>query len=145
MEQLKIYIFYLHNCLSVNLIINLCFRTTVIKCLPSREGDDWSPDEVQGELCPQNPPRTTSSVGLSSYTVLPPIGDPQREVHELSPCQSVNAANPTERSCSDGYLVQMEKQKQLRARVTYKVGLSLSIMFVLNGWGSMYMTYIHCI
>ncbi|KAG8008089.1 hypothetical protein GBF38_019071 [Nibea albiflora] len=38
---------------------------------------------------------------------------------ELSPGQTVNTAG-IHRSSSDGYLVQMEKQKQLRTRVTYK-------------------------
>ncbi len=43
---------------------------------------------------------------------------------ELSPSQSVNTAYPVRKSSSDGYLGQMEKQK-LRARVTYKVGVSV--------------------
>lgn len=120
--------------------IILCFRTTAIKWLLSSEGDgqNWSPNEVQSKLFPQNlprtPPTTTSSLGSGSYTVLPPIGKPLRgEEPELSPSQSVNTAYPIHRSSSDGYLVQMEKQKQLRGRVTYKVGVSVSFMCVLNG------------
>ncbi|XP_045894813.1 jhy protein homolog isoform X2 [Micropterus dolomieu] len=82
------------------------------------------PDEVHTKHFTRNvpsKPTTTSSLGPGSYTVLPPIGKPMtvREP-ELSPDQSTNTAYPIHRSSSDGYLVQMEKQKQLRMRVTYK-------------------------
>ncbi|KAM7398638.1 hypothetical protein PAMA_006515 [Pampus argenteus] len=69
---------------------------------------------------PQNIPRTptsTYSQGSGSYAVLPPIGKTEME---LCPGQSVNTTYPTDTSSADGYLAQMEKQKQLRARVTYK-------------------------
>lgn len=86
---------------------------------------------------PQNllrTPTTTSSLGSGSYTVLPPIGKPMTgKEPEQSPGQSVNTAYPINRSSSDGYLVQMEKQKQLRARVTYKVCVSVSFICVLKG------------
>ncbi|XP_076606583.1 jhy protein homolog [Chaetodon auriga] len=89
-----------------------------------REDQTWSPDEVHIKEFPQNLPRTpttTSSLGLGSYTVLPPIEKPMTgKEPELSPIQVVSTAYPIHRSSSDGYLIQMEKQKQLKARVTYK-------------------------
>lgn len=105
----------------------------------SCEGEDqkWSPNEVHRQQFPQNLPRTpatTPSPGSSSYTVLPPIGKPLRGAEsELSPGQGINTAYPIHRCGSGGYLVQMERQKQLRARLTYKVGVSVSFMHVLNG------------
>ncbi|XP_044078909.1 jhy protein homolog [Siniperca chuatsi] len=101
-------------------------RTTALKWPLSCEGEDqkWSPNEVHTKQFPQNLPRTpttTSSLGSGSYTVLPPIRKPMTgQEPELSPGQSVNTAYPIRKSSSDGYLVQMEKQKQLRLRGTYK-------------------------
>lgn len=98
----------------------------------SCEGEDQkgSPNEVHSQQFPQNFPRTpiaTPSPGSNSYTVLPPIGKPLRgEEFELSPCQSINAADPIHRHDADGYLVQMERQNQLSTRLTYKVGASVS-------------------
>uniref|UniRef100_A0A671U3B4 Junctional cadherin complex regulator n=1 Tax=Sparus aurata TaxID=8175 RepID=A0A671U3B4_SPAAU len=100
--------------------------TTALHCPLSFEGNDqnWSSNEVHGTQFPQSLPRTpttTLSMGSGSYTVLPPIGKPMTgKESESSPCQSVSTAYPVHRSNSDGYLVQMEKQKQLRAKVTYK-------------------------
>ncbi|KAL7389344.1 hypothetical protein ABVT39_002123 [Epinephelus coioides] len=89
------------------------------------EGDQkWIPNKSYTKQFPQNFPRTPttpSSLGSGCYTVLPPIRQSLRGAEsELSPGQSVKTAYPIHRSSSDSYLVQMEKQKQLRARVTYK-------------------------
>ncbi|XP_035034698.1 jhy protein homolog [Hippoglossus stenolepis] len=70
---------------------------------------------------PLRTPTTASSQGTGSYSVLPPIGKPLTgEEPGLSPCQSENTAFHIHSSNSDSYLVQMEKQKQLRARVNCK-------------------------
>lgn len=120
-------------------LIILCFRTTALHCPLSFEGNDqnWSSNEVHGTQFPQSLPRTpttTLSMGSGSYTVLPPIRKPMTgKESESSPCQSVSTAYPVHRSNSDGYLVQMEKQKQLRAKVTYKVGVSVSFICILAG------------
>ncbi|XP_067463378.1 jhy protein homolog isoform X1 [Thunnus thynnus] len=96
--------------------------TTALKWPLSCEGEDqkWSSNKP----FPQNLPRaptSTWSQGSGSYTVLPPIGKQVMEKeHEMCPDQSANTTYPIHTSSSDGYLVQMEKQKQLRARVTYK-------------------------
>ncbi|TKS83818.1 hypothetical protein D9C73_017931 [Collichthys lucidus] len=81
----------------------------------------WDPsDEVQFQQNFPGTPTTTSSLASGSYTVLPPIGKPTTGTEaEPSPGQTVDTAC-IHRSSSDGYLVQMEKQKQLRTRVTYK-------------------------
>ncbi|XP_053298178.1 jhy protein homolog isoform X2 [Pleuronectes platessa] len=70
---------------------------------------------------PLRTPTTASSQGTGSYTVLPAIGKPLTGAEPaLSPCQSENTAFHIHSSNSDSYLVQMEKQKQLRARVNCK-------------------------
>ncbi|XP_010749219.3 jhy protein homolog isoform X3 [Larimichthys crocea] len=81
----------------------------------------WDPsDEVHFQQNFPGTPTTTSSLASGSYTVLPPIGKPTTGTEaELSPGQTGDTAC-IHRSSSDGYLVQMEKQKQLRTRVTYK-------------------------
>lgn len=119
--------------------IILCFRKTALHCPLFFVGKDqkWSSNEVHSTLFPQSLPRTpttTLSMCSGSYTVLPPIGKPiTGKESELSPCQSVSTAYPIHRSNSDGYLVQMEKQKQLRAKVTYKVGVSVSFICIVAG------------
>ncbi|KAM8741638.1 jhy protein homolog isoform 1-T1 [Acanthopagrus schlegelii] len=106
--------------------IALSHGKTALHCPLFFVGKDqkWSSNEVHSTLFPQSLPRTpttTLSMCSGSYTVLPPIGKPiTGKESELSPCQSVSTAYPIHRSNSDGYLVQMEKQKQLRAKVTYK-------------------------
>ncbi|XP_034406345.1 jhy protein homolog isoform X2 [Cyclopterus lumpus] len=92
-------------------------RATALKWPIVCEGDDQDcPHEVHGKEFPQSLPRTpttTLSLGSGSYPVLPAIEKSMTgKEPELSP--GVN------RSSSNGYLVQMENQKQLRARVTYK-------------------------
>ncbi|XP_070773818.1 jhy protein homolog [Enoplosus armatus] len=99
-------------------------RTTALKWPLLREGEaqKWSPNEVHTEQFPQDPPTTptrTLSLGSGSPTALPPIGKPTAgKEPDPGPAQSGNTAYPIHRSGSDGYLVQMERQKQLR--VTYK-------------------------
>ncbi|XP_037604119.1 jhy protein homolog isoform X2 [Sebastes umbrosus] len=68
----------------------------------------------------QRSPTSTSSLGSGSYTVVPPIGK-SLTGKEPEPSPGVNTDCPVQSSSSsDGYLAQMEKQKQLRANVTYK-------------------------
>ncbi|XP_039633054.1 jhy protein homolog isoform X3 [Perca fluviatilis] len=95
-------------------------RTAALKWPLSREGEDQKClNEVQTKQFPQNLPRTPTTTFSGSYTVLPPITESMAgKEPELSP--GVNTAYPIHRSSSDGYLGQMEKQKQLRTRVTYK-------------------------
>lgn len=113
----------------------MCFSTTALKWPLSCEGEDQkcSPNKP----FPQNLPRTPTSTWSQcsgSHTVLPPIGKPVMDKEpELCLGQSVNTSYPIHTSSSDGYLVQMKKQKQLRARVTYKVGEPVSFICVLKG------------
>ncbi|TMS14438.1 Jhy protein-like protein [Larimichthys crocea] len=75
---------------------------------------------LDASLLPLLQQKTQDAVINGSYTVLPPIGKPTTGTEaELSPGQTGDTAC-IHRSSSDGYLVQMEKQKQLRTRVTYK-------------------------
>lgn len=118
-------------------LITLCFRKGALKLTLSCDGEDhnWSPDEVHIKQVPQNVPRTlttASSQALGSYPVLPPIGNPPTgKEHEMNSGQCMNTARPIHRSSSDSYLSRMEKQKQLKERVTYKVGVSVSFICVL--------------
>ncbi|XP_032388945.1 jhy protein homolog isoform X2 [Etheostoma spectabile] len=95
-------------------------RTAALKWLLSCEGEDQKcPNEVQTKQFPPNLPRTPTTTFSGSYTVLPPITESTAgKEPELSP--GVNTAYPIHSSCSDSYLGQMEKQKQLRTRVAYK-------------------------
>ena len=123
-----IYSFLLQSIIMIPLTINppiiLCFSTTALKWPLYCEEEDqkWSPNKP----FPQNLSRTPTSTwsqGSGSYTVLPPIGKQMMvKEPELCPPQSVNTTYPIYTHSSGGYLVQMEKQKQQRERVTYKVG-----------------------
>ncbi|XP_068577539.1 jhy protein homolog [Cebidichthys violaceus] len=89
-------------------------RAAALKWPLTCEGEDQ-------QQVPQNLPRTPTtpvSLGSGSYPLLPAIKSMTGKETELSP--DGNTANPVHRSSSNGYLVQMEKQKQQRARVTYK-------------------------
>ncbi|TNN80115.1 hypothetical protein EYF80_009626 [Liparis tanakae] len=93
------------------------FPTTALKWPILFEGEVQDcPCEVHAREIPQSLPRTPSttlSLGSGSYTVLPAIEkSPTGKEPELSP--------GVDRGSSNSYLVQMENQKQLRARVTYK-------------------------
>uniref|UniRef100_A0AAQ5YB17 Jhy protein homolog n=1 Tax=Amphiprion ocellaris TaxID=80972 RepID=A0AAQ5YB17_AMPOC len=100
-------------------------RTEELKC-PSYKGEDqrWSPNEAYTKQFAQNLPRTltsTLSQAMGTSTVLPPIGKPiTGKGTEPSCSHSLNTAYPVQRSSSDGYLVQMEKQRQMRAKDTDK-------------------------
>ncbi|XP_059208083.1 jhy protein homolog [Centropristis striata] len=80
------------------------------------------PCEREDQTLSQNLPRTpttTLPLGSGSSTVLPPIKQsPTGKQPEL--ISGVNTSCPVHRSSSDGYLVHMERQKQLKERVTYK-------------------------
>lgn len=102
----------------------------------SSDLSSWDPsDEVHFQQNFPGTPTTTSSLASGSYTVLPPIGKPTTGTEaELSPGQTGDTAC-IHRSSSDGYLVQMEKQKQLRTRVTYKVRggtLNVSVYYCMS-------------
>jgi len=62
------------------------------------------------------PPMQTSA----PYTVLPPIGRADGSDTELGSERS-EQLNPIHRSSSEGYLSQMEKLRQLKAKTNYKV------------------------
>nr|XP_020476270.1 uncharacterized protein LOC109972023 isoform X1 [Monopterus albus] len=100
-------------------------RTSALNAPLSYEGEDqnWSPNEVHTKL-PQNcrwTPTNTLSHSPHSYAVLPAIGKPVTgKDPELSPGQCVKTTYPLHGNTSNSYLLQMEKQKQLRTRVTYK-------------------------
>ncbi|XP_031733512.1 jhy protein homolog isoform X2 [Anarrhichthys ocellatus] len=90
-------------------------RTAALKWPLTCEGEDQ-------QQAPQNllrTPTTSLSLGSGSYPLLSAIGKSMTgKEPELSP--DGNTDNPVHRSSSNGYLVQMEKQKQRRVRVTYK-------------------------
>ncbi|XP_064207179.1 jhy protein homolog isoform X1 [Anguilla rostrata] len=56
----------------------------------------------------------------ASYTVLPPIGEMVTSDSELSSQNTRQKINGMHRSSSEGYLAQLEKQKQLKEKTTYK-------------------------
>ncbi|XP_075343511.1 jhy protein homolog [Odontesthes bonariensis] len=102
-----------------------CRQTPALKSPLSCEGEDWGcPNKMRTEEFGQNVPRgptTPLSQVSSPYSVLPPIGKVMTEKRpELCSGQSGNTARHIHRRTSDGYLQHMEKQKQMRARETYK-------------------------
>lgn len=56
-----------------------------------------------------------------AYPVLPPIGGSNNIDTELYSGRPEEATNIIRRSSSEGYLAQLEKQKQMQAITTYKV------------------------
>ncbi|XP_036450997.1 jhy protein homolog [Colossoma macropomum] len=54
------------------------------------------------------------------YAVLPPIGRSNSSDTELSRDRTEQSPNALHRSSSEGYLAQLEKQRQLKAKTTYK-------------------------
>lgn len=56
-----------------------------------------------------------------AYPVLPPIGGSNKSDTELCSGRPEAATNTLPRSRSEGYLAQLEKQKQVQAKTTYKV------------------------
>ncbi|XP_028321794.1 jhy protein-like [Gouania willdenowi] len=83
-----------------------------------REHQRWNPND---ETCtPQHvmTPVTSLSESMSSFTVLPPIEDVKRGSCDDDDAQST--AQPMQRCSSEGYLVKMEKQRQIQARVAHK-------------------------
>ncbi|XP_029923979.1 jhy protein homolog [Myripristis murdjan] len=100
--------------------------STAPKCLLicEEENPNQLPNEDQVNQFPEDsprPPSTTQSQHSGYYTVLPPIGKPLTgQEPELRPGQCVQTSGPIHRSSSDGYLAQMDKQKQLREKISYK-------------------------
>ncbi|KAM4619772.1 jhy protein homolog [Polymixia lowei] len=91
------------------------------------EDQNLSPSEVHGYQFLEDSPRSPCSSQSqpaqhsASYVVLPPIGKPMTGGEpEQSPEQSGRTMDPVQGSSSDGYLAHMERQKQLKERVTYK-------------------------
>ncbi|XP_041864784.1 jhy protein homolog [Melanotaenia boesemani] len=96
-----------------------------VKCPLSCEmAGQKCPSETQMKEFVQNLPErptTTLSQSSSPYPVLPPIRKvTTEEGSELCRGQSVNTTHSIPRDNSESYLLQMEKQKQTRAGVTYK-------------------------
>ncbi|XP_069021121.1 uncharacterized protein [Embiotoca jacksoni] len=100
-------------------------RTTALQRPLSCEEEDqkWSPNEVYMRQFVHDLTRTSttaSSQGSGFNTVLPPIGNQiTGKRPELRHGRNVNTAYRMHRSKIAG-LVQVEKQEQMRARVTYK-------------------------
>ncbi|XP_062414114.1 jhy protein homolog [Pungitius pungitius] len=75
------------------------------------------PLTCDGEDQKQIAQNLTLSLGSSSYPLLPAIGKSMTGTEQIP---DMNSVYPVHRSSSNSYLIQMEKQKQLRTRVTYK-------------------------
>ncbi|XP_067289892.1 jhy protein homolog isoform X2 [Pseudorasbora parva] len=87
-----------------------------------------SPQVEAGHYPPEVLPNDDESVGpfvpptqiSALYTVLPPIGRANGSDTELGSNRSEQLLNPIHRSSSEGYLSQMEKYRQLKAKTNYK-------------------------
>lgn len=87
-----------------------------------------SPQVEASHYPPELLPNDEESVGpfvpptqiSAPYTVLPPIGRANGSDTELSSDRSEQQLNPIHRSSSEGYLSQMEKYRQLKAKTNYK-------------------------
>lgn len=104
------------------------FRTTALQWLPASEMEDQTrrQNEIHTKQFAQNlrTPTSTSSQLSGPNLVLPPIGKSViRKGPEGTSGQSVEHIH---RSSFDGYLVQMEKRKQMKTGVTYKVSMSVA-------------------
>ncbi|XP_028278054.1 jhy protein homolog [Parambassis ranga] len=101
-------------------------RTTASQWPSASEGEDQTgrQNEVHTKRFAQNlfrTPTSTSSQPSRPNLVLPPIGKSvMRKGPEGTSGQSVEHIH---RSSFDGYLGQMKKEKQMKARVTYKVSI----------------------
>ncbi|KAK5859278.1 hypothetical protein PBY51_003357 [Eleginops maclovinus] len=90
-------------------------RTTALKWPLSCEGEQKkAPTEVHTNL-PRTPSTTLSLGSGSGLTVLPPIRE--SEAGRESEPSPGNTESPFH---TDGYLLQLDRQKQLRTRATYK-------------------------
>ncbi|XP_056096185.1 jhy protein homolog [Rhinichthys klamathensis goyatoka] len=87
-----------------------------------------SPQVEASHYPPELLPNDEESVGpfvpptqiSAPYTVLPPIGRANGSDTELGSDRSEQQMNPIHRSSSEGYLSQMEKLRQLKAKTNYK-------------------------
>ncbi|XP_029375867.1 jhy protein homolog isoform X2 [Echeneis naucrates] len=99
-------------------------RTTAAQWLLTCEGPEdqtWSLNQVPQYL-PWTP-TTASSQGLGSCTVLPPIRKSMTGKQlKMNPSQTVHTVSAIQGSSFDSYLLQMEKQKHRRMRITLTVG-----------------------
>lgn len=92
-----------------------------------------SPQVEASHYPPELLPNDEESVGpfvppmqiSAPYTVLPPIGRANGSDTELGSDRSEQQLNPIHRSSSEGYLSQMEKLRQLKAKTNYKVCMCL--------------------
>ncbi|XP_061105863.1 jhy protein homolog isoform X1 [Conger conger] len=82
---------------------------------------DWSlylsPGEQRIEL---RPPHRLPAQSTGSYPLLPPIGEAVASDSELSGQNARHNINGMQRSISEGYLAQLEKQRQLKEKTAYK-------------------------
>ncbi|XP_028666228.1 jhy protein homolog [Erpetoichthys calabaricus] len=81
-----------------------------------------SSNQQFGKLSQQNQwqPSGHPEQKVKMYTVLPPIAHTSGSDSNLNERTSERSVSNLQRSSSEGYLAQMEKQKQLRHKVTYK-------------------------
>lgn len=86
---------------------------------PQVEASHYPPELLPNDeesVGPFVPPTQISAL----YTVLPPIGRANGSDTELGSDRSEQQLNPIHRSSSEGYLSQMEKLRQLKAKTNYK-------------------------
>ncbi|XP_069038882.1 jhy protein homolog isoform X2 [Lepisosteus oculatus] len=85
---------------------------------PAFSPGDWWKEQISQEA--KGPAFTPGSQRSKSCAVLPPIGQTTGRDSELAGQAAEEQKNSMHRSSSEGYLAQMEKQRQLRERANYK-------------------------
>ncbi|KAK1800450.1 hypothetical protein P4O66_005684 [Electrophorus voltai] len=112
--------------------------TTVINNNSIRASPKWPAFEETSNIIAPTVMLFNEESGLSdyvltmyngAYAVLPPIGGPTAS--DMVPCNAGPALNTIPRSNSEGYLAQLEKQRQFKPQTTYKAGL-LRCSFAFN-------------
>ncbi|XP_035391666.1 jhy protein homolog [Electrophorus electricus] len=102
--------------------------TTVINNNSIRASPKWPAFEETSNIIAPTVMLFNEESGLSdyvltmyngAYAVLPPIGGPTDS--DMVPCNAGPALNTIPRSNSEGYLAQLEKQRQFKPQTTYKV------------------------
>lgn len=97
----------------------VCFcRIPVLKLPTSPEADT---SHYPPELMPSDEGPCAPQTQSGAYTVLPPIGRSNASDTQLFSDRSEQQLDPIHRSSSEGYLSQMERHRQLKAKGNYKV------------------------
>ncbi|KAJ8399004.1 hypothetical protein AAFF_G00416710 [Aldrovandia affinis] len=113
-----------HDSYSVQRMDSNRARIAPTKWQPAAEKNLYlNPGDQHIVLQPQDSQRLSHGLlaqNSRSYTVLPPIGETVANDSELSSQNSGQKINAIKRSSSDGYLAQLEKQKQLKEKIAYK-------------------------